>query len=100
MDRMGLYHSWRGFYAALEPSQREVALRERIKKIEGRMILLARFPQRMYKGFAKAKLVTSLGMSLGVHKQLLWGLTSVPRGEYAGRVAGGLGENGASERLP
>ena len=48
--------------------------------LEGRMRRLAAFPQTMYKGFVKRELMTAAGMSLGVHKQLLGRLTSVPWG--------------------
>ena len=47
--------------------------------LEGRMRRLAVFPQTMYKGFVKRELTNALGMSLGVHKQLLGRLTFVPR---------------------
>lgn len=61
---------------------------ERAGFIEERMMKLARFPERIYRGFNKARLMTALGMSLGVHRQLQWGLTSALRG---GKVKGGGG---------
>jgi len=79
MDRRRLYQAWQSFYARTCPIDRLVAIRERISFLEGRMRKMARFPgSKSWHGIPNVRLQVALGMSLGVHKQLLWGLTSDP----------------------
>lgn len=86
---MGLYISWRGFYANYEETERLSLMQGRVNRIVSQMIRLARYPGRMYKDMVKRRLETALGMSLGVHRQLLWGLTSDSRGVKMIRAEGG-----------
>jgi len=98
MSRETLYASWRDFYArgcwrlslakdARDPGLRE-ELRRRILFLVGRMRMLGALPQLEYHGYNRRSLQAGIGMSLGVHQQLLVGLTSVPGG---GRLKGGGG---------
>ncbi|MBA7556662.1 hypothetical protein ES705_49378 [subsurface metagenome] len=87
MERMLAYTAWQKYYGErYQGDKRILAVRERAKWIEERMIHLARFPGRMYKGFIKRRLENALGVSLGIHRQLLWGLTSA---SSRGRIKGG-----------
>ncbi len=85
-DRQALRIAWARYYSGCSHEEMLTRIRERVSYLEGRMRKLARFPQAGYKGFDKRSLTTALGMSLGVHKQLLAGLISVPRG---GMMKGG-----------
>ncbi len=93
IDRARLYEAWARFY------QGDVAaIRTRASGIEGRMMTLARRPGRIHRDYVKRELETGLGMSLGVHRQLLGRLTSVPFGGYPGGRRGGKVDNrGAAE---
>lgn len=88
MNRQALFDNWVMYYLTLPEDEVLMAIVERTKVIEGRMVALARFSGRIYKGMRKRALEAALGMSLGVHKQLLWRLTSYPRG---GNLKGGGG---------
>lgn len=88
MDREAVRKAFYDHYSRLEPAEREAAIRGVAESLEERMRRLGRFPDRMYKGFCKSRLVAALGMSLGIHKQLLGGLTSASSGV---RVKGGGG---------
>lgn len=77
MDRRGLYQAWQRFYAKYCLADRLILIRERVIFLEGRMRKMARLPMgKRWAGINNHSLQVALGMSLGVHKQLLWGLTS------------------------
>lgn len=88
MDREALRLAWTRYYSGRLPGSALKSIVERADFLEGRMRKLARFPDNEYHGIPKASLITALGMSLGVHRQLQWGLTSVSSG---GRLKGGGG---------
>lgn len=79
MDRQLLYTAWQGFYSGYSDAEALSLIEGRVSFIVGKMMRLALYPGKVYKGFPKRSLETALGMSLGVHKQLLWRLTSSPR---------------------
>lgn len=85
MARQALLGAWKRYY---QNKSRE-ELEQRASAIRERMMVLARLNQRMTKGFVRRDLETALGMSLGVHQQLLGGLTSASRGEYPRGWRGG-----------
>ena len=90
MDRASLYEAWRGFYSGKSRQDAITAITERASFLEERMWRLARYPhQQQWHGIGSRSLQVALGMSLGVHKQLLWGLTSASSGVVNLRVAGG-----------
>lgn len=91
MERTRLYEAWTGFYRvkASEGHELRSMIRAAIQSLERRMRLLGARPDYLYHGFVKRELEAALGMSYGVHKQLLWGLTSVARVGYNKRVEGG-----------
>lgn len=78
MDRQRLFAAWKRHYGLLPVAVAAEEMRQRAGRLEGRMRLLALWRGNDFKGFNKRSLTTALGMALGVHKQLLWGLTSVP----------------------
>ena len=80
MERQQLFEAWYAFYARLEPSERRAEMEKRLFSLEERMRFLGRFTERVYHGFTKASLVAALGMAVGVHRQLLGGLTSASSG--------------------
>lgn len=90
MDRGRLYNDWRVFYGNQEEAGRLSLIQGRADRIVSQMVRLARSPGRMYKDMVKRRLETALGMSLGVHRQLLWGLTSDSRGAKMIRAEGGM----------
>lgn len=88
MNRQRLYEAWHTYYSRRPAMAVRSVLERRVRWLERKMKRLARLPDRMYKGFDRRGLITALGMSLGIHKQLLWGLTSSSRGV---KVKGGGG---------
>lgn len=92
LDRTRLHAAWKDHYelAVLRLGQRSavVEAKARASRLEGKMRQLARRRERYYKDYSRRGLEVALGMSLGVHKQLLWGLTSSPGGTKL-RVVGG-----------
>ena len=84
-DRQRLYRAWERHYRGCE---REV-IAARAEVLEGRMKHLGRLPGPMRRGFVKRTLERALGMSLGIHRQLLVRLHPTPGGVYTERVAGG-----------
>jgi len=89
MDRRRLYLAWQRYYSRYPREEAIKHLGEAIELLVGRMKELGRFPQSNYKGYPKRRLEAAFGMSLGVHKQLLWGLTFSPVGGKL-RVVGGI----------
>lgn len=90
MDRRVIYRAWQRFYAKSCLPDRVIALRERVIYLEGRMRKMARLPTaKSWAGINNRALQVALGMSLDVHKQLLWGLTSDPGWGVNWREAGG-----------
>lgn len=82
MNRTMLYHAWWTAYRGLPRTAAISAIRGRIIFIEGRMRKMARLPGgKSHRGIPNYTLQTALGMSLGVHKQLLAGLHPAPREE-------------------
>jgi len=79
-DRGKLQYAMARLYDGRERNEIITDLRERLEHLVGRMRQLQRFPQSNYKGFVKAELLAAIGMSIGVHQQLLGRLTSVSRG--------------------
>ena len=90
MERMACFASWKRYYDSLEPGLAADVARGSAALLEGRMRRAAQNPSPIIRGLEKRELVRAWGMALGVHKQLLWGLTCVPRGGHTGRVAGGF----------
>lgn len=88
LERERLYKVWWDYYARRDPLERRAALEAAICSLEGRMRRLGRFLQQEYKGYDRRHLQTALGMALGVHKQLLGGLTFGPSGS---KILGGGG---------
>lgn len=80
MDRQACVKAWWRYYAMLEPEDRQGIAEGHVGSLEGRMRELACFPQRICRGFSTRALQIALGMALGIHKQILWGLTSAPWG--------------------
>ena len=85
LTRTELYEVWRRHYAARQ-AVAGAELAKQAEALEKRMRALGRFPAPYYRGFNKRALTSALGMSLGIHKQLLGGLTS---SSWGGRVMGG-----------
>lgn len=89
IPRMALYAVWRRLYGGIPPAERPVIAEGHIKSLERRMRFLGSLRQSVFHGFNKRSLQQALGMALGVHKHLLWGLTSVSSGvKLEGRRAG------------
>ena len=88
VDRPRLLEAWNKYYERFSGEEKTRRLGENARLLEGRMRKLAALPQSTYKGYRKRKLEIALGMSLGVHRQLLAGLTFVSSG---GRIKGGGG---------
>lgn len=89
MDRGALKSQWERFYSPYTPSEQVTLIEARANRIVSQMMRLARFPERISHGIVKRRLEIALGMSLGVHRQLLWGLTSDSRGGMMRREEGG-----------
>jgi len=94
MDRMRLYAAWDDYYRRWLPSQGRtkddilLELRQAISSLRVRMMRLGAWRSPVYHGFKVKELVRWHGMSLGIHQQVLGGLTSLPRG---GNLKGGGG---------
>jgi len=86
MDREALLRAWYDHYKRQHAHDIVGALRTNLELLEGRMRMLGRYPQSLFHKINKRALQRALGLSYGVHKQLLWGLTSV---SSRGRVRGG-----------
>lgn len=80
IDRSLLYQTWSGFYGTYSPEDRIPLVQDTLRSLEGRMRHLGKCPGPYYHEFNKRDLNLVLGMALGVHKQLLAGLTCAPWG--------------------
>jgi len=90
MDRRKLLKTWIRLYSQMSLSEALTAIRGRVGYLGGRMRKLAQHPSgKLWHGIPGQRLQVVLGMSLGVHKQLLWGLTSYPWRGVDWRVEGG-----------
>ena len=88
MERERLKVAWARRYTACPADEVVRMMTQQASVLEGRMRKLACFPDKNVHGIPKAGLVTALGMSLGVQRQLFGGLTSAPSG---GILKGGGG---------
>ena len=88
MDRGLLAGAWRQYYDGLPENKRVGAAQEHILALRGRMLEMARRPERLYHGFDKRRLTGVLGMALGIHQQTLHRLTTAP---HSARMLGGGG---------
>ena len=86
MERQALLQAWHDHYRRQHAHNIVGALRTNLEFLEGRMRLLGGLPQSTFHKINKRALQSALGLSYGVHKQLLWWLTSVSSG---GKVRGG-----------
>lgn len=87
MDRRALQIAWADFYTNRGWPRAQIIedITRRVNDLGGRMRDLARLKQSTYHRFNKARLVSALGMSMGVLKQMRWGLTfSTPGGNLKG----------------
>ena len=101
MDRQALLRAWKDYYQTTYPAidLRSMAMNERAEALVRRMRALACFKQTIYKGFCKRELEYALGMAVGVHKQLLWGVTSFARGGYNKKGGGRISLLPSARRL-
>lgn len=89
MNRRLCLQAWLDYYGALD---RQTAIEQataRSSSLRERMETLGRATGRTWREFVRRELQNALGMAYGVHRQLLWGLHSLPEGGKL-RVAGGL----------
>lgn len=89
MERRACYNVWRAYYGARVrrgPVQTVILeARDRAALLEGRMKERARSRDPYYHGTSTRELVRAQGMALGVHKQLLVGMTNaLQRGKLKG----------------
>lgn len=89
MDRERLRVAWEGYYTRVPPGERIEEIEKRVGFLVGKMRKLACLPGPLFHEFPKRSLEHALGMSLGVHRQLLWRLTSSPWRGKIRREAGG-----------
>ena len=86
MDRERLKGSWVKYYGMFDAEEVMGRLQMRADFIVGKMMMLARRKGPLYHEIPRIRLMTALGMSLGIHRQLLGRLTSSPR---RGNLKGG-----------
>jgi len=91
MERQRYFDDWLAHYTKMERGAAIIELKSRLERLTGRMKHLARLSQRQeVHGIPIRSLQYTLGLSLGIHQQILRGLTSSPRGCYPERVVGGI----------
>ena len=93
MNRQTCYESWGDYYSGLLNSgmERSVvagAAMGHVQLLTERMRKIGACRGPFYKCFSKVELQRVAGMALGVHQQLLWGLTS---SSVRGMLEGGRG---------
>lgn len=90
LSRAETYNAWRKHYLALAKGQAISEAARHSQSLEGRMRRLAARRDEDFHGFSRMRLVRAYGQALGVHRQLLWGLTRPSGGEYPLGRRGGL----------
>lgn len=86
MDRERLKSSWTGYYARFDAAEVIERIETQADFIVGKMMMLARLTGPLFHEIPRVRLMTALGMSLGIHRQLLGRLTSSP---WRGNLKGG-----------
>mgnify|MGYP001165743144 CR=1 FL=1 len=92
IPRNKLFEAWSRYYSGASAHLQGTpgSCEERARSIRARMMELGRSRGYLTKqGFRKREIETALGMSLGVHKQLLAGGSILAQGGYNRREAGG-----------
>ena len=80
MERMTMFRHWQGVYARMAPDEAITRATEAVGWLRGRMLLLGRTRGSVFHGYNKRELNASHGQALGVHQQVLAGLTPSPGG--------------------
>jgi len=80
MDRMATAEAWRRSYRGKQRSFIIQAERQHVRNLVRVMRRLACWHEAAYKGFKVRELRVVLGMALGIHQQLLRGVTLPSRG--------------------
>lgn len=78
MIRSECYRAWNEFYATLDRPEAIRRCEGTVHLLRGRMKEMGRSKSKFRSGYIRSSLVKVLGMALGVHQQLLWGLRSAP----------------------